>query len=235
MMRTITNKPGYFFFLLFSVTLISCATITVNVYFPAEEVKQAYTNLEEEFLLEDVQDSNDTTSPQAPPPPDSSIRELYESEPTITVTKVVPLTGEFNFDLINKAFAQENIARTIEAELKKMPNVVKAFQARSSRKGKVNALLSSSAVGEGNNGMLVARGDLTSADKSVMSAENKDRKTIINGMTTAILRLNNLKDTPEQHKKVYPEAADQFAATRRDAAKSGWSVQLPNGKWARKR
>jgi len=83
-MRTITNKPGYLFFLLFSVTLISCATITVNVYFPAEEVKQAYTNLEEEFLLEDIQDSNDTTSPQASPPPGSSIRELYESEPTIT-------------------------------------------------------------------------------------------------------------------------------------------------------
>jgi len=234
-MRTITNKPGYLFFLLFSVTLISCATITVNVYFPAEEVKQAYTNLEEEFLLEDIQDGTDTTAPQALPPPGSSLREYYEEEPTITVTKVVPLTGEFNFDIINKAFAQENIARTIEAELKKMPNVVKAFQNRSARRDKIYALLGSNTVGEGNNGMLVARGDLTSTDKSLMNAENKDRKTIIKGMTTAILKLNNLEDTAANDKKVYPEAAEQFAATRRDAAKSGWSVQLPNGKWARKR
>ncbi len=234
-MRNITNKLSCFFFLIFSVTLISCATITVNVYFPAEEVKQAYTNLEEEFLLEEIPENEDTTSPQAPPPPGSSLREFYEEEPTITVTKVVPLTGEFNFDLINKAFAQENIARTIEAELKKMPNVVKAFQARSARRGKVNALLSSNKVGEGNNGMLVARGDLTAADKSVMNAENKDRKVIIKGMTVAILKLNNLGDTAANEKKVYPEAAEQFAATRRDASKSGWSVQLPNGKWARKR
>ena len=234
-MRNITNKLSCFFFLIFSVTLISCATITVNVYFPAEEVKQAYTNLEEEFLLEDIPENEDTTAPQAPPPPGSSLRDYYEEEPTITVTKVVPLTGEFNFDLINKAFAQENIARTIEAELKKMPNVVKAFQARSARRGKVNALLSSNKVGEGNNGMLVARGDLTAADKSVMNAENKDRKVIIKGMTVAILKLNNLGDTAANQKKVYPEAAEQFAATRRDASKSGWSVQLPNGKWARKR
>ncbi len=234
-MRTITNKLGYISFLIFSVTLISCATITVNVYFPAEEVKQAYTNLEEEFLLEDIQEGTDTTAPQAPPPPGSSLREYYEEEPTITVTKVVPLTGEFNFDIINKAFAQENIARTIEAELKKMPNVVKAFQSRSARRGKIYALLGSNTVGEGNNGMLVARGDLTATDKSEMNAENKDRKTIIKGMTTAILKLNNLENTPANDKKVYPEAAEQFAATRRDAAKSGWSVQLPNGKWARKR
>ena len=33
--------------------LVSCATINVNVYFPAEEVRDAYSSLEEEFLLED--------------------------------------------------------------------------------------------------------------------------------------------------------------------------------------
>lgn len=234
-MRIITNRLGYLSFLIFSVTLISCATITVNVYFPAEEVKQAYTNLEEEFLLEDIPENTDTTAPKAPPPPGSNLRDYYEEEPIITVTKVVPITGEFNFDLINKAFAQETIAKSIEAELKKMPNVVKAFQSRSARRSKIYALLGSNAVGEGNNGMLVARGDLGSADKSLMNAENKDRKTIIKGMSKAILSLNNLNDTNENEKKVYPEAAEQFAATRRDAAQSGWAVQLPNGKWARKR
>ncbi|MGI9553959.1 MAG: DUF1318 domain-containing protein [Thermodesulfobacteriota bacterium] len=233
-MRNITTKLSYLSLLIFSVSLISCATITVNVYFPAEEVKQAYTNLEEEFLLEDVESTPDSTGPQTPPP-GSDIREYFQEEPTITVTKVVPITGKIDFDLINKAFAKENIAKTIEVELKKMPNVVKAFQSRASRKGKVDALLGSGKVGEGNKGMLVARGSLTAADKSVMSAENANRKTIINGMTIAILKLNNLDNTPANNKKVYPEAAEQFAATRRDASKSGWQVQLPNGKWASKR
>ena len=233
-MRNITKKLSSIFVFLFSVSLISCATITVNVYFPAEEVRQAYTNLEEEFLIEDEQPAPDSTAPQ-PPQPGSSIKQIYPDEPTITITKVVPITSKIDLDIINVAFAQENIAKTIENELKKMPKVVKAFKSRSARQGKVNALLGAGKVGEGNRGLLVARGQLTGTDKSVMNAENKDRKTIIDGMTTAILELNNLEDTPSEHNKVYPEAAEQFAATRRDAARSGWPVQLPNGQWARKR
>ena len=234
-MRNNTKFCTVFTFL-FSFLIISCATITVNVYFPAEEVRQAYTNLEDEFLLEDEQIPQDgpTTQPQTPAP-GSNLKQIYSDEPVITVTKVVPITRKINLDIVNVAFAQENIAQTIENELKKMPKVVAAFKSRAARQGKVNALLSAGKIGEGNQGLLVARGDLTSADKSVLNAENKDRKAIINGMTTAILELNNLEDTAAEHKKVYPEAAEQFAATRRDAARSGWPVQLPNGQWARKR
>jgi len=233
-MSNLTMKFCYLFVFLFSVSLISCATITVNVYFPAEEVRQAYTNLEEEFLLEDEETIPDAENPPAGEP-GSSIKNIYPDEPTITVKKVVPFTSKFDLDLINSAFAQENIAKTIEVELKRMPEVVKAFQSRASRQGKVNALLNAGKFGEGNKGMLVARGDLTGADKSVMSAENTNRKTIITGMAKAILKINNLDNSPKNIKKVYPEAAEQFAATRRDASKSGWAVQLPNGKWAKKR
>ena len=40
----------YFLPLALCFYLVSCATITVNVYFPAEEVRDAYSSLEEEFL-----------------------------------------------------------------------------------------------------------------------------------------------------------------------------------------
>ena len=212
-MSNLTIRFIYLPVFLFSLSIISCATITVNVYFPAEEVRQAYTNLEEEFLLEDEQtvpESNDTGTAE----PGSSIKTI---------------------DLISGAFAQENIAGQIEAELKKMPEVVKAFKSRAGRQSQVNALLGSGKAGEGNNGMLVARSQLSGKESSVLKAENTDRKTIITGMAKAILKLNNLENTPQNIKKVYPEAAEQFAATRRDASKSGWSVQLPNGKWAKKR
>jgi len=233
-MGNITIRFVYLSVFLFSLSVISCATITVNVYFPAEEVRQAYTNLEEEFLLEDEQSTPESNEPGTSDP-GSSIKPVYPDEPTIKVTKVVPLTSKIDLDLISVAYAQENIARQIEAELKKMPEVVKAFKSRAARQTQVNALLGSGKAGEGNNGMLVARGSLSGAESSVLKAENADRKTIITGMAKAILKLNNLENTPQNIKKVYPEAAEQFAATRRDAAKSGWAVQLPNGKWAKKR
>lgn len=234
-MRNITTRLSSIIAFLFSVSLISCATITVNVYFPAEEVRQAYTELEEEFLIEDGEATPDSTATPETPQPGSSIKEVYPDEPAITVTKVVPITSKIDLEIINSAFAQEDISKTLADDLKKMPNVVKAFESRASRKDKVDALLNAGKVGEGNKGFLVARGELTPADKSVMNAENKDRKTIINGMTIEILKLNNLENTPANNKKIYPEAAEQFATARRDASKSGWQVQLPNNKWARKR
>ena len=233
-MRNFTIRFLYLTVFLFSLSVISCATITVNVYFPAEEVRQAYTNLEEEFLLEDEQTTPENKAPAAGEP-GSSIKKIYKEEPTIKITKVVPITSRLDFDLISTAYAQENIARQIEVELKKMPEVVKAFKSRAARQGKINSLLSAGKVGESNKGMLVARGNLAAGEKSLMSAENSDRKTIITGMAKAILKLNNLENTPQNIKKVYPEAAEQFAATRRDAARSGWKVQLPNGKWASKK
>jgi len=88
-MSNFTMKFCYLFVFLFSVSLISCATITVNVYFPAEEVRQAYTNLEEEFLLEGEETIPDAANPPVGEP-GSSIKNIYPDEPTITVKKVVP-------------------------------------------------------------------------------------------------------------------------------------------------
>lgn len=213
--------------------LVSCATITVNVYFPAEEVRQAYTNLEEEFLIEDSSENKPDSTKKSGPGPDS--RHYYGEEPLIKITKVVPLTRKLDLDIINIANADEDITRKIESEIKKFPEVIKAFRNRASRQSQINSLLDEGKAGEANDGMLVSRGTVNPEEKSLIDAENADRKVIIEGMAKAIIKINNIESTSQNIKKVYPEAAEQFARSRRDVAHSGWKVQLPNGQWAVKR
>lgn len=223
--------------LLFSIPVLfitACATITVNVYFPAEEVRQAYTNLEEEFLIED-QPSDDSGSMDSKSSGEPGSRLNYSDEPVIKITKIVPLTRKVDLDIINIAAAAEDITQQIESEIKKFPEVIQAFKSRASRQSDVNTLLDAGKVGEANNGMLVARGSLTGGENSTMEAENKDRDTIITGMAKAIIKINNIEVSSQNIQKVYPEAAEQFATSRRNVAQSGWKVQLPSGQWAVKK
>jgi uncharacterized protein YdbL (DUF1318 family) len=89
-------------------------------------------------------------------------------------------------------------------------------------------------VGEGNEGLLVKRGDLEGGETAVVNAENADRETIIRGMAKAIVKINRLDMTPENINRVYPQAAEQFAEVRREEAKPGWWIQLSNGEWIKK-
>lgn len=216
----------------------SCATITVNVYFPAEEVRQAYTNLEEEFLIDKEKPSQNNEENKNTKPQDGSNKGsmiTYPDKPLLKVTKVVPITQKLDIDIVNIARAGEDITQQIESEIKKFPEVIQAFKSRASRQSDVNNLLNSGIVGEGNDGMLVPRGTLSASEKNVMDNENNDRKTIIEGMAKAIIKINNIEASSQNISKVYPEAAEQFATSRRSVAKSGWKVQLPSGQWATKK
>lgn len=217
-----------------AVYLISCATITVNVYFPAEEVRQAYTNLEEEFLIdEESTDDKENSDSKSSGNPDSRLQ--FSDEPVIKITKIVPLTRKIDLDIVDVASAAEDITQKIETEIKKFPEVVQAFRDRAARQSKINSLLDSGKVGESNKGLLVERDSLTGEEKSVLDAENSDRKTIIEGMAKAIIKINNIESNQQNISKVYPEAAEQFATSRRSLARSGWKVQLPGGQWAVKK
>jgi uncharacterized protein YdbL (DUF1318 family) len=89
-------------------------------------------------------------------------------------------------------------------------------------------------VGEGNKGLLVQRGGFTGEEMAAFSAENADRRIIIRGMAVAIVKINKIDPTPENINRVLPQAAEQFAAVRRDKAKPGWWIQLPDGRWVQK-
>lgn len=228
-------------FLFISVYLTSCATITVNVFFPAEEVKQAFTELEEEFIDVEKENKNKGTVE-----PDASIKEneikkkiVYKDEPTLKSTKVIPLKKTLSLNvstaLSQVAVAAEDIKSEIKSEILKDPNVVSAYKSRSARQPSLDEILVSGKAGEGNNGMVIERAALSPAENAYVNSENADRKTIISSMAAAIVKINKIEVTPQNIQKVYPEAAEQFAEARREQAPSGTPVQLPSGKWGKKR
>ncbi len=205
--------------LLLCFLIVSCATITVNVYFPAEEVRDAYSSLEEEFLEQDDEDASstdDTSDTQTvTPTPKPQSRGVYPDEPTLSEKKVVVIKREISIDFSNYAWAQGNISQQIAQKIRAMPDVINAYKARAQRQDVIDGLLSQGKVAEGSQGLLVKKGSLTASETSAFNAENADRKIIIKGMARAIVEINNLAPTQENIDKVIPEAARQFASVRR--------------------
>jgi hypothetical protein len=193
--------------------LLSCAIITVNIYFPEKDVREAYKELEKELMTPGGQGKEPKTKPEGKP--ESSSR----------------------FELIASAQAQETgMADNIAQIVRKMPEVVSAYRDMGARLGDIDRLRDSGAVGEGNNGMLTVRDDklMTPEARNLLAAENENRRTVMNGMARAIIRINRAQENDLNRKQVLPQAIEQFAGLRRDSARKGWWIQDPNGNWGRK-
>jgi len=193
--------------------LLSCAIITVNIYFPEKDVREAYKELEKELMTPGGQGKEPKTNPEGKP--ESSHR----------------------FELIASAQAQESgMADNIAQIVRKMPEVVNAYKEMGARLPEIDRLRDSGAVGEGNNGMLAVRDEkaLTPDGRRLVTMENENRRTVMNGMARAIIRINRVPENAQNLKQVEPQAVEQFAGLRRDSAKNGWWIQDPNGNWARK-
>ncbi len=203
--------------------LTACATITVNVYFPAEEVREAYTSLEEEFLTE-PQETEESTDPTPTTNEDNKTepqgKVIYPDEPVLTSeTKRIVLKREVTLDFSEYAWAQGNIAGQISNKIRKMPQVIDAYKRRSQRQTTINQMLSGGLVAEGPKGLLVQKTGLSPEQTKAFNDENKDRQVIIRGMARAIVEINQIEPTPENINKVLPEAAKQFAAVRRSESR----------------
>ncbi len=204
-------------FLGFACLLIitACAVITVNVYFPEKDVQEAYKTLEKELMTDQKGgEQKPLRKPEEKNKPESSIR----------------------FELLATAYAQEaGMADKIAEFVKKMPDVVNAYKEMGARIADSDRLRDSGAVGEGKDGLLSPREKtLSPADKKLVDMENENRRTVIKGMAKAIIRVNRAQETPENFNQVMPQATEQFAGIRRDAAKKGWWIQDANGNWGRK-
>ena len=207
-MRRINFLGAALFFI-----IASCAVITVNIYFPEKDVKEAYKALEKELMsIDSTPEKKPADKPAGKP--ESSIR----------------------FEFVSSAYAQEaGMADKIADIVRKMPDVVNAYQDMGARISDTDRLRDSGAAGEGNNGLLIVREkDLSGAEKKIFDMENQNRKTVMEGMAKAIIRINRLPQNDENMKQVLPQAVEQFAAIRRDSAKKGWWIQDPSGNWAKK-
>jgi hypothetical protein len=193
------------------LAVVSCMMITVNIYFPEKDVKEAYKALEKELMA--PEEGKPTGKPEGKP--ESSIK----------------------FEIVPSAYAQEaGLSDKIAEIVRKMPDVVNAYKEMGARIGEIDKMRDNGAVGEGKDGMLSVRDEklLTSDQKKIIAMENANRRTVIGGMARAIIRINRVPENEQNLNQVMPQAVEQFAAIRRDSAKKGWWVQSPDGNWTRK-
>ena len=202
------------------LSFAACAIITVNVYFPEKDVKAAYKSLEDELL---------EPAPKKPgPAPSPKPSSRLERRSLLAAANV------WQFALVTDALAQDDLAQRITEEIKGYPEVVTAYKGLGQRLAKLDELRNKGLVGEGRDGKVAPRGQVGEADKKLIDEENNDREVIIGGMAKAILRLAKEQPTSANLAKAKPQASDTFASLRRDKAKPGWWVQLPDGTWKRK-
>ncbi len=202
--------------------LAACAFITVNVYFPEKDVKQAYKSLDE-MLMKKAPD-------QEPGAAEPDQKEKATDGKPVSWLRSLPSVSP-----VSEACAQEDLAGKLAAELAVIPEVQKAYEEMRNRLPELNALRDSGAVGEAADGSVALRDQSKAATvKPVIQAENGNRKTVIQNMAKAILRMNKQPETKNSLKQVIGKAAATFAETKRDEAKAGWYIQLANGRWVQK-
>lgn len=206
--------------------LVSCAVITVNVYFPEKAVKDAYKSVDD-MMLKGGGESLPTLK-NAPPdnmditPKTEPLSKVIRSLPTISYTAT--------------AHAAEYSADELAVELASMPDVTSAYEVMSRNLGRVRELQASGVVGLTSQGLISirSRDKMTPQDEAVLKSENESRKTIITGMAKAILKLNKQSASKADMDQLLGKSAATYAETKRDEAAPGWWLQLPNGRWVQK-
>jgi hypothetical protein len=209
------------------LSFAACAVITVNVYFPEKDVKSAYKSLEEELLQQTPKKEKEAEPAQ---PPTSGLRQGRQ-------TLLLAVIRTWRMALVTEAMAQDDLSRRITEEIKGYPEVIAAYKGIGQRLARMNQLRDQGLVGEAKDGKAVLRANppqVGEAEAALLQEENRDREVVINGMAKAILKLTKQEATSANLARVRTDAADTFASIRRDAARPGWWVQLPNGTWTHK-
>jgi uncharacterized protein YdbL (DUF1318 family) len=217
--------------------IAACAVITVNVYFPEKDVKQAYKSLDEMLLKQGGDDkkpaegqppAGQPTGEQPPGTEEKKLPEEVKPQSRLNNTR-------FDYSLVAVTYAAENIADDLAVEMSSMPEVLKAYDNIKANLPKLNALRDSGAVGENKQGLIsiMDKGKLGD-NEAVVKAVNEDRKVVITGMARAILKVNKQPESKDAINQVLGKAAAMFADVRHEKAKPGWWIELPNGRWVQK-
>ena len=205
--------------------LASCAIITVNVYFPEKDVKQAFKSLDEMLLKQ----GGDTKTPEEGQPSGTE-----EKKEEVKPQSFLRQRG-IDFSLVSAVYAAEKTADDLAIELSSMPEVLKAYDEIRVRLPQLNALRDSGVVGENKGGLLTIRDkSKLGGNEALVKAVNDNRKTVITGMAKAILKINKQPETKAALNQVMQKAAAIFAENRRESAKPGWWIELPDGTWTQK-
>lgn len=221
------TKTGRMALLVLIPFLFSCATITVNVYFPDKDVEAAYEDIERGLDFDVTPTRKDTAT-----------------APAKTKTKSQAFFGA------TQAWAEGRI--NINAELEKMEDVQASLERRKDRIETFAALLDRHVVGISKDAMLARLKVLSSEEMAgaiadifgvaadtasrqldkFIADENKDRKILIRGMAVATLRATEQDETD---KSALAEAVEKstllFVKSQMKKLKDAWYYQTDDGKW----
>ena len=193
--------------------VVTCARITVNIYFPAAEIQDAATQIEKEVRQEETPPGESgPTAPTAPQPPQSR-------------SKHRPSRWRVQLQFGIAAAQAQSIDINVTT-----PAIRRLVKSRQQRFRQLVPLFEAGALGEDNRGLVDIRSleGLSLKDKSraktLQQQENQDRQQLYKELAEAN------KITPDRINDI----AEIFAKVNRQEAHSGWWIQLPNGNWKKK-
>lgn len=202
-------------------TLVLSACVTINVYFPAAEAKEAA-----KVFVEKVLDQTDAPPPQAAPSGGGMAMQAPRFQPTRFVVDR-PASGGFDPLIllgIAPAMAQSQPDFNIQTP------AIQAIQARMAQRfdSQLRPHFDSGALGFGDDGLIVVRDPAALALKdrvpvnNAVADENRDRKAVYREIAVA-------NGHPEWEGQIRSVFARQWISS----AKSGWWYQQ-GGAWKQK-
>lgn len=189
--------------------ITTCARITVNVYFPAAEIRDAAAQIEQEVRRDGKVD----------PPPENPANQKRQGSFRWPSTRTVHVA----FTPLDAMAQSPDINITT-------PAIRRLIASRKQRYSSLVPLLQQCVLGENNRGLLdlhsrqgVSLQDQARA-KALLEQENRDRQQLYQELATANhLPANRLG-----------EIASIFATVNRQEARSGWCIQNDNGSWEKR-
>ncbi len=188
----------------------TCARITVNIYFPAAEIQDAASQIEQEVRQEKTTGESAPTKPNQQQPSSSQ-----------------PWSSRWHVHL--RFGVPEAQAQTININVT-TPAIRRLIGTRKQRFRQLIPLFDAGALGENNQGLIDLRSlrQLSLQDKArtktLRQQENRDRQQLYQ-------ELGNANQIPAARIK---DIASIFAEVNRKEARSGWWIQEQNGNWKKK-
>jgi uncharacterized protein YdbL (DUF1318 family) len=190
----------------------TCAQITVNVYFPAAEIRDAAAHIEREVRQEEATPATPSPQPGVPPgkPPRSQLR---------------PQTRQVRLGLSLPMAAAQGININITT-----PAIRQLIAARKQRYPHLVPLFDRGALGENNRGLVEIRSleGLSLQDKAQAQALSQQENNNRQQLYQALAEANNIP------RDKMAEIATIFAGVNRQEAHAGWWIQEDNGEWKKK-
>ena len=139
--------------------------------------------------------------------------------------KILKISFPWALILLMMAFGSMS-CREHGIRLHKTPEVQKVLNRRHARTAELKTLKAKALIGENNKGFItiLKPSDIQAQEKSLVEAENHDRKFIYN----TVVAQNHLGD------KGLVKVEDDFAKTHSGRVKKGDFIQTPSGKWIQK-